>query len=89
MTTFVVQLTIADYAKWRPGFDKGQPMRENGAVKSETVRVYRDADNPKEVIVFGESSDPVKTGVVLASQEMKAAMQQSGVICPPKVHWVS
>lgn len=52
MATLAVQLTIGDYAKWRPVFDKHKPLRDKADMKN--VRVYRDADNPKEVIVWGK-----------------------------------
>ena len=48
MATLAVQLTIGDYAKWRPVFDKHKPLRDKADIKK--VRVYRDADNPKEVM---------------------------------------
>ncbi len=49
MATLAVQLTIDDYAKWRPVFDKHKALRDKAGFKN--IRVYRDADNPKEVIV--------------------------------------
>ena len=58
MPTLAVQLAIGDYAKWRPVFDKHKPLRDKAGLTN--VRVYRDADNPTEVIVWGETSDVAK-----------------------------
>ena len=32
MATLAVQLTIGDYAKWRPVFDKHKPLRDKAVV---------------------------------------------------------
>jgi hypothetical protein len=53
MPHMAVQLTIGDYAKWRPVFDKHNPLRDKAGIKN--TQVYRNADDPKEVIVWGET----------------------------------
>ena len=84
MAMLAVQLTIEDYAKWRPIFDKHKPLRDKANIKN--VRVYRDSDNPKEVMVWGETTDAQKAREALASEEIKSAMKEAGVVGPPKVH---
>ncbi len=84
MATLAVQLTISDYAKWRPVFDKHKSLREKANIKN--VRVYRDADNPKEVIVWGDAPDAQKAREALVSEEIKSAMKEAGVVGPPKIH---
>jgi len=84
MATLAVQLTIGDYAKWRPVFDKHKPLRDNADIKS--VRVYRDADNPKEIIVWGETGDTANARAALGGDEIKNAMKEAGVVGPPKIH---
>jgi len=84
MATLAVQLTIGDYAKWRPVFDKHKPLRDKADIK--TVRVYRDADNPKEIIVWGETGDAAKARAALGGDEIKNAMKEAGVVGPPKIH---
>jgi hypothetical protein len=42
MPTLAAQITIGDYAKWRPVFDKHKPLRDKAGLMN--VRVYRDAD---------------------------------------------
>jgi hypothetical protein len=86
MATLAVQLTIGDYAKWRPVFDKHKPLRDKADMKN--VRVYRDADNPKEVIVWGEAGDAAKARAALGGDEIKNAMKEAGVVGPPRIHVV-
>jgi hypothetical protein len=84
MPTVVLQLTIGDYAKWRPVFDKHKPVRDKAGIKNS--RVYRNADDPKEVIVWNETSDLAKTREAVGGDEVRKAMQEAGVVGPPKVH---
>jgi len=50
------------------------------------VRVYRDADDPKELIILSETTDFAKAREALNGPEIKSAMQEGGVVGPPKIH---
>jgi hypothetical protein len=50
------------------------------------VRVYRDADNPQELVVWSETSDPAGAREASSRPEVRDAMQEAGVVGPPKVH---
>jgi quinol monooxygenase YgiN len=84
MPTLAVQITIGDYAKWRPLFDKNKPLRDRAGLRN--VRVYRDADKPRELIVWSETADAAKSREALSSPEVRNAMEEAGVVGPPKVH---
>jgi quinol monooxygenase YgiN len=53
------------------------------------VRVYRDADNPKELIIWSETSDAAKAREALNGPEIRSAMQEAGVVGPPKIHVIA
>src|SRR5271170_1636013 len=57
MPTVALQITISDYAKWRPVFDKHRSLRAKAGFKNE--RVYQNVDDPNEVIIWGEASRKV------------------------------
>jgi hypothetical protein len=84
MPTLAVQVTIGDYARWRPIFDKNKPLRDRAGLKN--VRIYRDADNPHQVVVWSETPDPAKSRQALSSPEFRSAMEEAGVLEPAKVH---
>lgn len=84
MAMMTVQFTIGEYSKWRKGFDAGKPMRASAGISNE--RVFRNADNPNEVIIVGDASDVQKAQQMMSSPELKARMQESGVVGAPKVH---
>jgi quinol monooxygenase YgiN len=87
MSIIAAQVTIADYAKWRPVFDKNKSLRDKAGLAN--VRVYRDADNPRELIVWSETSDATRAHEALNGAEMRTAMQEAGVVGPPKIHVIS
>ena len=84
MPMLVVQQTIGDYSKWRAGFDKAGPLRDKAGIYN--ARVFRDADSPDKVLVLSETQDLAKARTVLTGPEVQKAMQEAGVIGPPKIH---
>lgn len=87
MPHMAVQLMIGDCEKWRSVFDKHKPLRDNAGIKN--THVYRNADDPEEVMVCGETSDVAKAREALAGEKLKAAMKEAGVVGPPKIHVVT
>jgi hypothetical protein len=84
MANIVLQLTVGDYAKWRPVFDKYKPLRDKAGVTSE--RVYRNADDSNQVLVWWETSDANKVIQVFQSDEVQGHLKDAGVVGLPKVH---
>jgi hypothetical protein len=73
MPTFAAQITICNYAKWRPVFGKHKPLRDKAGLMN--VRVYRDADNPKELIIWSKTSDAAKAREALdGAQHWQSSM---------------
>ena len=87
MPTLAAQVTIGDYAKWRLVFDRHKALRDKAGLMN--VQVYRNADNPKELIIWSETSDAAKAREALNGPEIKSAMQEAGVIGPPKIHVIA
>jgi hypothetical protein len=73
MPTLAVQLKIGDYAKWR----------------FTNTQVYRQADDANGVLIWTDVADVPKAREALAGQEIRSAMQEAGVVGPPKVHVVT
>lgn len=86
MANVTVQLNVADYAKWRPVFDKYKPVRERVGVTSE--RVFRNTDEPNQVLVWWEAPDANKLLETLKSDEVKNYMKEAGVVGPPRINVV-
>jgi hypothetical protein len=86
MAMMMVELTVADYGKWRPVFEKYEPLRTAAGVTN--PRIYRNADKGNEVLLLFDVADVSKARQVLVSPEVRAGMQEAGVIGPPKAHIV-
>jgi hypothetical protein len=76
MPTVALQVTVLDYMKWRQVFDKYRSYRAQAGFKNE--RVFRNVDEPNEVIIWGEATSGSKLRRALASPELHAAMKQAG-----------
>jgi erythromycin esterase-like protein len=68
-------------------FDKHKSLRDEAGLTN--VRVYRDADNPMQLIVWSETPDVSKAREAFSGAEMKSAMQEAGVVGAPKIDVIS
>ena len=68
---------VSDYAAWREVYDSfGDAQRDYG-VRAEAV--YRGVDDPNDVTVTHDFDDAEAAKAFFALQELKEAMQRSGV----------
>jgi len=83
MTHVLVRVTFENYEKWRPVFDEAAKLRK--AHGSKGVRLYRVANKPNEVVIFGEYEDVEKARQLFQSQEFRDATRRGGVTGQPDV----
>ncbi len=77
---------VTDYAAWRKSYDAFQTtVRKMGATMQ---AVYQVTDNPNDVIVTHDFASAEKAKGLLASAELKAAMQNAGVKGQPQA-WIT
>ena len=70
---------IVDYARWREEFDCHLSARQAGGATAECL-VFRDMDNPQEVIVILGWRDLVQARLFIKSISWQMAVQQMGVV---------
>ena len=87
MAYLMVRHKVADFAKWKPVFDSHHPTREAAGLKD--VHVWRNVDDPNEVITLFDVSDMAKAKEFASSSDLKAKMQSGGVIGAPNVTFLS
>jgi erythromycin esterase-like protein len=87
MPTLAVQLKIGDYAKWRPVFDKHKALRDKAGFTN--TQIYRQADSANEILIWSDVADVAKAREALAGQEIRSAMQEAGVVGPPKINVIA
>ena len=77
MVRLFIHHHVSDYAAWREVYDSfGDAQREHG-VRAEAV--YRGIDDPNDVTVTHDFDDAEAAKAFFALQELKEAMQRSGV----------
>jgi heme-degrading monooxygenase HmoA len=87
MAYILVRHKVEDYAKWKPGFDEHAAAREANGSKGGLI--FRNADDPSEVVVLLEW-DSLKTARQFAqSDDLREKMKEVGVIDQPDVYFLN
>jgi hypothetical protein len=82
-----IHVKVQDYAKWRAGYDAHETSRRSAGITN--GRVFRNAADPNDVVVLQDVADVAKARTFVASEDLKAAMQKSGVIGSPSVRFAA
>jgi hypothetical protein len=78
---------VKDYAAWRKSYDGHETNRVSAGITN--GRVFRRAEDPNDVVILQDVADVAKARTWLASEELKALMQKSGVIGSPSVRFAA
>jgi hypothetical protein len=87
MPYVLVRHKVADFAKWKPGYDSHLPARQKAGLKEE--HLLRNADDPNEVILLFEADDLQKAKEFAASADLREKMQEAGVADKPDIYFLS
>jgi hypothetical protein len=80
-----VHLKVKDYGTWRTAYDGREQSRVSAGITNS--RVFRRAEDPNDVVILQDVVDVAKARTWLASDEIKAAMEKSGVVGSPNVRF--
>ncbi len=86
MPYVLVRHKVQDYAKWKPVFDEAADSRK--AMGSRGGYLYRNADDPNELVVLLEVADLAKARQYVQSEDLREAMQRSGVADQPDIYFL-
>jgi hypothetical protein len=78
---------VKDFEAWRTSYNGNEKGRASAGITN--GRVFRGADDQNEVIVIQDVADVGKARTWLASDDLKAAMQKSGVVGSPSVRFAA
>jgi heme-degrading monooxygenase HmoA len=87
MAYILVRHKVQDYAKWKPGFDEHATTRKANGSKGGLV--FRNADDPNEVLVLLEWDDLEKARQFAQSSDLREKMQEVGVVDQPDVYFLN
>ncbi|MFY9897650.1 MAG: hypothetical protein WAK67_07620 [Xanthobacteraceae bacterium] len=82
-----IHLKVKDYTAWRTGYDGREKSRVSAGITN--GRVFRNAQDQNDVVILQDVADVAKARTWLGSDEMKAAMQQSGVVGSPTIRFAA
>jgi quinol monooxygenase YgiN len=83
-----VRHTVADYAKWREGFDAHESARR-AAGATGVQSVYRDHENPNTVTVILQWDNADKARRFAEDPRLKEIMEKARVISAPEIRFLN
>src|ERR1700694_6235576 len=78
-----VHLKVKDYSTWRASYDERKNNRVSAGITN--GRVFRNAQDPNDLVILQDVADVAKARTWFGSDDLKAAMQKSGVIGSPSI----
>ena len=86
MTYLLVRHNVKDYATWKPVFDAHHAkIKSSGGTGGQ---VFRNADNPNEVLVLTEWDDLKNARQFTQSEDLRTTMEKAGVISKPELFFL-
>ena len=82
-----VHFKVKDFNAWRTSYDANAKNRTSAGITNS--KVFRSADDPNEVVILQDVADVAKARTRLGSEDLKAAMQKSGVIGSPSIRFAA
>ena len=86
MASMIIHHRVRDYTAWRPGYDAHESSRVSAGITD--GRVYRNAEDPNDIVIVAKVSDLAKARAWTASDDLKTAMQKAGVVGEPIIHLI-
>lgn len=86
MAYLLVRHKHKDYEKWKKAFDEHSATRKTNGSKG--GRLFRNADDPNEMVVIFEWDNLEKAKKFAQSEDMKKTMQRAGVIDKPDLYFL-
>ena len=86
MATLFIRHTVTDYGAWRKGYDEFDAKRRSMGVTSDGV--YQLDGNPNDITAYHEFASMDAAKAFAASNELRDAMSNAGVIGAPDIWFV-
>jgi heme-degrading monooxygenase HmoA len=87
MPYVLVRHKVEDWAKWKPLYDQHGATRKASGCQG--TQVFRNDENPNEVIVLLEWDDLGKARQFAASEDLRETMQRAGVVDRPDIYFLN
>jgi hypothetical protein len=78
---------VKDYAAWRTVYDRHEKSRVSAGITN--GRVFRNAEDPNDLVILQDVADVEKARSWLSADDLKAALQNGGVIGAPSFRFAA
>jgi hypothetical protein len=82
----LIRHKVADFGKWKPVYDAHLSARQKAGLEEE--HLFRNADDPNEVLLLFSAEDIDKAKEFNASDDLRRAMEKAGVSDKPDVYFL-
>ena len=82
-----IHVKVKDYAAWLTSYDGGEKSRLSAGITN--GRVFRRAEDPNDLVILQDVADVPKARTWFGSDDLKAAMQKSGVVGSPSIRFAA
>jgi len=82
-----IHLKVKDFNAWRTGYDAREKSRVTSGITN--GRVFRNQNDPNDVVILQDVADVSKARTWLGSPEMKTAMEKGGVLGSPSIRFAA
>jgi hypothetical protein len=82
-----IHIKVKDYSTWRQAYDGNERNRLSAGITN--GRVFRNAQDQNDILVLQDVADVAKARSWLGSDDMKTAMQKSGIVGSPNVRFTA
>jgi heme-degrading monooxygenase HmoA len=86
MPYLLIRHKVEDYAKWKPVYDQHGTTRK--ASGSQGSQLFRNANDPNELVILFEWDDLEKARQFVQSEDLRQAMQRAGVADQPDIYFL-
>jgi heme-degrading monooxygenase HmoA len=83
MATIIIKHKVRDFEIWRKQFEQQSEYRKEAGFQGTCV--YKSKKDPNTVVIYTKTEEPEKVSKFLASDDLKHAMKDAGVIDQPTV----
>jgi heme-degrading monooxygenase HmoA len=87
MAHMIIRHKVAEFGKWKQAYEDHRSTRQAAGIKD--LYVWRNAEDPNEVIVLFEASDVAKAKDFTRSPDLKEKMQAAGIQGMPDIVFLS
>jgi hypothetical protein len=82
----IARASVRDFSEWKTGYDAHEPSRTAAGLTEK--HLLQDADDPNTVMLIFEAEDLKRAEEFSKSDDLREAMQKSGVVGQPDVYFL-